>query len=311
MNLTNIAKGDILANYPAMCRILEVATKKGTPRDRQIVDWKRYFDFEKEGHKFKILEIYSEPKIKYDGRRNGNNRKYTSMVAVLLFDHFNRKIDYNFPPEYTLQLYRKQIAVITGICKKCFFDDDYINKLKESCNIDEKNIDEFIFYIDEKIKDIIESVTNAISRRFTYVMMEKFIEIKDSNNKIRNATNEEEKIILETEKGIRNTNYSISTNRVMGKIFFSKVNKELSRIYEWKACYRRYRISAYCFIVLGKEVKLNENETLILKQKVNNLILKAINQHYIKRCYNLEAEKRQNFLNENMQLARLLINLDY
>lgn len=71
MNIENIHVGDILRNQRELCDILEVPYKsQGSPRECQLNDFKRYFNWEKLGHKFIITDIYDTPLEKVIKRNN-------------------------------------------------------------------------------------------------------------------------------------------------------------------------------------------------------------------------------------------------
>lgn len=51
----------IIKNYKEMCKILKENEKTGDSKKAQQKEWKRYFDFSKEGQKYLIYEIYEKP----------------------------------------------------------------------------------------------------------------------------------------------------------------------------------------------------------------------------------------------------------
>ena len=60
--LDNIATGEVFKNYSALCTALDEPQKTGKSKQLQLLDWQRYFAYEKQGHKFIITEIFEEPK---------------------------------------------------------------------------------------------------------------------------------------------------------------------------------------------------------------------------------------------------------
>ncbi|KGI37933.1 hypothetical protein DP149_10150 [Clostridium tetani] len=75
MNIKNLKTGMVLKNYKELCETLEEKVKSGKSKRLQLKDWERYFEWEKEGYKFIITEIYDKPKKKIDGRKVGNTGK--------------------------------------------------------------------------------------------------------------------------------------------------------------------------------------------------------------------------------------------
>ena len=82
MKLDNIETGMVVKNYKAMCEILgeDIATG-GNARKAQIDEWGRYFDYEKQGHKFIINEVYAEPLPK-DFSKNDIYSKYVNVLLL-------------------------------------------------------------------------------------------------------------------------------------------------------------------------------------------------------------------------------------
>ena len=82
MKLDNIETGMVVKNYKAMCEILgEEVKKQGKGRQLQIEEWGRYFDYEKQGHKFILGEIYATPLPK-DFSKNDVYTKYVNLLLL-------------------------------------------------------------------------------------------------------------------------------------------------------------------------------------------------------------------------------------
>lgn len=75
MNLSNIQAGQTFKNYKELCSALGEPVKSGKAKQCQINNWKRYFEFKRDGHKYIIIKIYEAPKPKNDKRSLGNNSK--------------------------------------------------------------------------------------------------------------------------------------------------------------------------------------------------------------------------------------------
>lgn len=71
-NVKQLQIGQEFRNYKALCTYLDEPIKasgKNTQK-AQFKEWQRYFNWEKQGHKFIITEVYEIPKEKQDNRRN-------------------------------------------------------------------------------------------------------------------------------------------------------------------------------------------------------------------------------------------------
>lgn len=91
--LDNIATGEVFKNYSALCTALDEPQKTGKSKQLQLLDWQRYFAYEKQGHKFIITEIFEEPKEKVKKQ----NTKYTSNNRIniqSMIDLLQSNLDY-------------------------------------------------------------------------------------------------------------------------------------------------------------------------------------------------------------------------
>lgn len=69
----NMIIGQKFKNYKELCDYLKEPVKTGKSKQLQILNWGRYFEYEKDGHKFIITDVYETPKEKT--QRTGNNIK--------------------------------------------------------------------------------------------------------------------------------------------------------------------------------------------------------------------------------------------
>ena len=86
MRIENLHEGQIVKNYKELCEILNVEARKSGSNSHkaQHKEFNRYFEFEKQGHKYIIKNIHDKPKDKIDNRSNnigGNNLKYKDILS--------------------------------------------------------------------------------------------------------------------------------------------------------------------------------------------------------------------------------------
>ncbi|MEI2465025.1 hypothetical protein [Niallia taxi] len=87
MNLSEIKVGNEYKNYKELCLTLNEPVKKGNSKKAQIKQWKCYFNYENNGHKFIITDVFNTPKDKYDLRTQGNNKSFhIEYIEILLLD---------------------------------------------------------------------------------------------------------------------------------------------------------------------------------------------------------------------------------
>lgn len=61
LDTSNLHSGMMVKNYEEMCRLLNQDILAGNSKKAQLEQWRRYFDWENDGHKFIILTVYEEP----------------------------------------------------------------------------------------------------------------------------------------------------------------------------------------------------------------------------------------------------------
>ena len=62
-----------------------MGAKNGNAKKAQLKEWARYFDYQKDGNKFIITEVFDEPLDKYDARTfNSGGSIYTNDLQTLI-----------------------------------------------------------------------------------------------------------------------------------------------------------------------------------------------------------------------------------
>ena len=61
LDTSSLHSGMVVKNYEEMCRLLNQDIMAGNSKKAQLEQWRRYFDWESDGHKFIILTVYEEP----------------------------------------------------------------------------------------------------------------------------------------------------------------------------------------------------------------------------------------------------------
>ena len=74
IDLSEVYVGQEVRNYFALCDLLRIEPHNGNQKKCQLKEVERYIKYEKDGHKFIILEIYERPLPKEDKRKLGINR---------------------------------------------------------------------------------------------------------------------------------------------------------------------------------------------------------------------------------------------
>ena len=68
-------------NYKVLCEVLGEPVKKANSKKAQLKEWSRYFNFDTQGHKIIVTEIYDTPKPKQDGRVTNGHTNFSEVLG--------------------------------------------------------------------------------------------------------------------------------------------------------------------------------------------------------------------------------------
>lgn len=95
LKLEKIKEGLVVANYPAMCELLEEQVMKGgKSKQLQLQRWRKYFDWENDGHKFIITKIRENPLPQKIYKNDLYTEKILNIVCKNLFEENNKDSHY-------------------------------------------------------------------------------------------------------------------------------------------------------------------------------------------------------------------------
>lgn len=95
VDTSKLVIGMVIKNYKELCNLFGEDTKTGKAKQLQLKNWKRYFDWEKDGQKFIITDIYDTPLPKEDLRRKGNNSIYKNYIELILLQYLAKQEGYS------------------------------------------------------------------------------------------------------------------------------------------------------------------------------------------------------------------------
>ena len=158
MNTQKIYSGIVVANYEELCKLLSENKKTGKSKILQMLDFERFFSWEKCGHKFVIKEVYDMPKDKTDNRSKGNHNVYCKYIESILIDYLSECKD------NTNVLTNKQWYKLLGIV-----NDEYVKHFKDSSfefdYITEADVMSFYHRSGSIIRSILLNALNSMSKR--------------------------------------------------------------------------------------------------------------------------------------------------
>ena len=213
----NLSTGQIAKNYKEMCKILGEDIKCGNSKKAQIKNWKRYFDFAKDGQKLIILEIYNEPLEKPEIHRTREG-VYVQYIECLLMDMLAQS------PNHKIVSTKVNLYVTLGMANENyarFYDvvdksklveeinnsNDYKSSKKQDTMISKFDVISFYRYSSLELDRILlRSLISMKNRKLIDYKTSHIIEFTDNNDRYKNcsighlATVDEENKILDIEK---------------------------------------------------------------------------------------------------------------
>ena len=212
-------------NYRKICEYLHEPIKTGKSKQLQLENWKRYFEYERDGNAFVITKVYDT--VREKGQRTSNNRKNVQSMI----DYLQAKFDlddnwYSFTDWYCekLELMHK------GICNAVYHSDE-IDAVCEEYNIsDGKLFCEYVSAAKSELKNMFLKALAYLDKKnkITYQDQYKFtyqLGKRTRGNVITDILNER---IEENETNVcndMNEDYKLSKKmkgRQLLKIIYSK-----------------------------------------------------------------------------------------
>lgn len=274
MNTEKIKIGDIIDSYKELCQLIGEDVKDGNSRKSQLKEFERYFQYEKHGRKFLILDIYDKPLNKIDKRKDGNRKIYVTYIESILLSYLCR-LD-----GYTGYFTKRQLWRLLGMINQLYGEVKIDDLQKINSNITSWELNKFYQICDFKLSSILFSALNNLRNR-SLIMYEEQYSIIDIDGDIHIASDAEKKIILRAENTTLSKMgyYSKSHVALCFKMneFYKNVNGYLEEYYGWKEVFKQYKIIFLDRPYLQKA--LNENEILLNKLLLNKKVVNAVNNH--------------------------------
>jgi hypothetical protein len=237
IDTSNFFVGQEVKKYEEMCRLFGEEEKKGSPRERQIENWKRFLSWDKKGHKFIITEVYDSPKPKIDRRQEGGNSVYSPILKKLIMHAL-------FQCNQEEEIEDNALVFTNGQFRSLIFGwstlEEYLIQRESDVIWDQQsdkfNRTDFESRFESKISEVTEDCLKSLVQNDLLDSHEKVYIIKEGN-KERHSSEEETKKIdslkLKVMAGmqIRNERYTSKEKR---KELYQKINAELKSSEKWE-----------------------------------------------------------------------------
>lgn len=295
LDISGLSVGMVVPNYKKMCELLGDRVRTGDAKVCQLKRWERLFRYEREGNKYRILEVTDRLSEKVPRKRKG---EYIQYIEPVLIDYICR----NGRDGHRISLIRKELFYIAGLVNSRYLASGRAGEIYGDISgfeIDEDVKEDFVAEDDVKFKCsdmfwfrlktarwlnyVLNSALRSMQRRkvidvdYEYVVT---ILDKDGNARTRAATDRQLKAIRAAEEdvleemGVLNTRVIYSTSRTWE--FYARLNKILTTEYGWKGAFRRTVITLNDEYVAGG--KLRKNKVQSFKRILNGKIMEFLSK---------------------------------
>lgn len=159
IDTSTLVIGMIIKNYKELCAILNETAKTGKAKQLQLKNWKRYFDWEKDGQKFIIVDIYDTPLPKEDLRRKGNNSIYKNYIELILLQYLSKQEGYK--KTFTKRNWLELLGMINSKYGK-----EPKNKLKQlDYSINDQEITLFYIRSNKKLERVLHDALSNLQEK--------------------------------------------------------------------------------------------------------------------------------------------------
>lgn len=318
IKLDNIKVGDVFKNYKELCIALDEKVKGGDGKKYQLIDWERYFTYEKQGYKFIIKEIHNNPLVKIDGRKLGNNiLPFIDEMELLLINLLLNSED----KELTIS--NSKLLIMLSMINPNYLT--YVNDKEQLSKLVDVNINFIIDFYDvtnSTFRSAINTVTKRLENKklviHEQVTMVCFVDTpvkktitghnkihemytynNDSNtytyNNIapkeiyREATSDERELIVRLENHVMKNKYGYDTIQdliLAGKAtaFYSDVSRILFKELNIKKAYKAHRYTFNIDNLNDEMIKLlDKYEINELRKQINNKVMIRLDETSNKR----------------------------
>jgi hypothetical protein len=263
MNTSNLQEGKTYKNYKQLCEVLEVDPQAGNSKKSQLKEWKRYFKYTKQGHKFIVNEVYDNPLDKVENRggtrnilphanrmdtiltylvrQRESNGKGELIVPINLLLRFMNMVNINYSYASMNREKTSKLLKIDSSIVEEFFDSSrqtFRNNVESMLNrLENKSL---IFWN----KELTVCVANAYNKINDYgdikVDHEIVVDEYDNeemqlntyaniNKETRAATSEEIELILKTEGNVMDMLECSNKQELIVKKKWNRFNKEVNK----------------------------------------------------------------------------------
>ena len=279
IDTTCLTIGQIFKNRKQMCKYLnqEYISNK-TASTPQLKEWQRYIEWEKEGQKIIITDIYPTPLDKTDGRVANGTQKYQKFIEDILLSYMasemNKTNSTNENNDYQFLFTLNGIALICKMINDKYVRKD-IYKVLEGEGYTPFNIKDFFARTELKFSLIINNALKNMEKR-KLINYDKVLIVKEGGQqRMADAHDENEYLNMEkltlTMMGFESVTQMFLRNKA--KEYYFLLDKNVKKHLGWEGCYKVFAIN-----LNSRSIDL-EREYLEKTNQINKI---ELNQNLVK-----------------------------
>lgn len=279
VDTSKLTIGMTVKNYKVLCELLGQEIKDGKSKKYQLENFKRYFEWEKAGQKFIIMDIYDTPLEKEDLRKLGNNSIYTQAIEVILLQYLSHQ------DGYTRTLTKKKWWELLSITNHKYGRMTEKELLQLDKILTSFEIRHFYQRCNKKLEQILFSALNNLKNRklINYQIQTVIVTTDEETGKDKYflATDDNLKSILDVERYVLHDVLGYEKIfqvflRFKQKEYYQKINDILYDRYGWHYYFKQVKI---IYVQENIQKVLPEAELNLKKQFLNEKVVSFLNEN--------------------------------
>ena len=279
VDTSKLTIGMTVKNYKVLCELLGQEIKDGKSKKYQLENFKRYFEWEKAGQKFIIMDIYDTPLEKEDLRKLGNNSRYTQAIEVILLQYLSHQ------DGYTRTLTKKKWWELLSITNHKYGRMTEKELLQLDKILTSFEIRHFYQRCNKKLEQILFSALNNLKNRklINYQIQTVIVTTDEETGKDKYflATDDNLKSILDVERYVLHDVLGYEKIfqvflRFKQKEYYQKINDILYDRYGWHYYFKQVKI---IYVQENIQKVLPEAELNLKKQFLNEKVVSFLNEN--------------------------------
>lgn len=298
--------------YKELCTLLNQPVKYGNAKTRHLLEFSRFFEYEKIKTKYKITEIYNPP-IPYIPVIQDSHKYNADMINVILAYLYSTGKE-------VLYFSYMDFILICGLANELYrrYGKEY-SELSKKYNIDIKQIGDFYSTSYQTFKRIINSALESMQKRNiiecinTYVISERINNSKTNPiTRLREVTNEEYLSLMVIQDEVLEELHLSSKNELWYKpdLRYKYNDLFLKHVHEkqpyWEACFKTIKILSPAPLI-RKAVDSDE-----IRKQLNTKVFKVLHDKTVKQYTDLlinSPDQAASWLTDQSTLEETLIRL--